>query len=116
MTQIVKPLYYLQTYTLTPDFVGKQYKFVVHFMKRSVCRLYEVRWKDDRYAVPYLKRLVAGFPLRLSGFEAKSGHVGFVVDKVALRHFFPSTSVSPADSHSTDCSTFIIIYHPGLVQ
>jgi hypothetical protein len=28
----------------------------------------------------------------------------------------PSTSVSPAISHSTDCSTFIIIYHPGLVQ
>jgi hypothetical protein len=30
--------------------------------------------------------------------------------------FSPSTSVSPANSHSTDCSTFIIIYHPGLAQ
>jgi hypothetical protein len=31
--------------------------------------------------------------------------------------FSPSTSVSPANSHSTDCATFIIIiYHPGLVQ
>jgi hypothetical protein len=34
--------------------------------------------------------------------------------------FFPSTSVSPGNSHSTGCSTFIIIitttYHPGLVQ
>jgi hypothetical protein len=29
--------------------------------------------------------------------------------------FFPSTSVSPANSYSTDCST-IIIYHQGLVQ
>jgi hypothetical protein len=29
--------------------------------------------------------------------------------------FSPSSSVSPANSHSTDCST-IIIYHPGLVQ
>jgi hypothetical protein len=28
---------------------------------------------------------------------------------------FLSTSVSPANSHSTDCSTFII-YHPWLVQ
>jgi hypothetical protein len=28
--------------------------------------------------------LVAGFPPRRSGFEAGSGHVGFVVDKVAL--------------------------------
>jgi hypothetical protein len=36
-----------------------------------------------------------------------------------LGRFSPSTSVSPANSHSTDCSTFIIIiivYHPGLVQ
>jgi hypothetical protein len=30
--------------------------------------------------------------------------------------FSSSTSVSPSNSHSTDCSTFIIIYHPGLVQ
>jgi hypothetical protein len=29
--------------------------------------------------------------------------------------FSPSTSVSPADSRSTDCSTFIM-YHPSLVQ
>jgi hypothetical protein len=28
----------------------------------------------------------------------------------------PSTSVSPANSHSTDYSTLIIIYYPGLVQ
>jgi hypothetical protein len=34
--------------------------------------------------------------------------VGFVVDKVA--------SFSPANSHSTDCSTIIISYHLGLVQ
>jgi hypothetical protein len=30
--------------------------------------------------------------------------------------FSPSTSVSPVNSHSTVCSTFIIIYHPGLAQ
>jgi hypothetical protein len=28
--------------------------------------------------------LVADFPTRRLGFEPKSGHVGFVVDKVAL--------------------------------
>jgi hypothetical protein len=46
-----------------------------------------------------------------------SGHVGFMADKVALGQvsseylgFFPT-----ANSHSTDCSAFII-YHPGLVQ
>jgi hypothetical protein len=42
--------------------------------------------------------------------------VGFVVDKVVLGRFLPRTSVSPANSHSTDRSTFIIIYHPGLVK
>jgi hypothetical protein len=30
--------------------------------------------------------------------------------------FSPSTSVSPANSHSTDCSTITVIYHLGLVQ
>jgi hypothetical protein len=41
--------------------------------------------------------------------------VGFVVDKVALGQIFSEYFGSPANSHSTDCSTFII-YHPGLVQ
>jgi hypothetical protein len=35
-----------------------------------------------------LKRLVAGFPPRRPGFYPRSGHVGFVVDKVALRQVF----------------------------
>jgi hypothetical protein len=30
--------------------------------------------------------------------------------------FLKSTSVSPANSHSTDCSTIIIVYQLGLVQ
>jgi hypothetical protein len=34
----------------------------------------------------------------------------FVVDKVALGQ------ISTANSYSTDCSTIIIIYDPGLVQ
>jgi hypothetical protein len=44
--------------------------------------------------------------------------VGFVVDKVALGQAFSEYSVSSANSHSTDCSTIIIIiiYHLGLVQ
>jgi hypothetical protein len=42
--------------------------------------------------------------------------VGFVVDKVALGQIFPEYFGSLANSHSTDCSTFIIIYHPGLEQ
>jgi hypothetical protein len=35
-------------------------------------------------------------------------HVGFVVDKVALGRFSPSTSVSLANHHSTDFSIIII--------
>jgi hypothetical protein len=30
--------------------------------------------------------------------------------------FSPSTSVSPANLHSTNSSTIAITYHPGLVQ
>jgi hypothetical protein len=55
-------------------------------------------------------------PTVAAGFEPGSGRVGFVVEKVALEQvFFPSTSVSPANLHSTNCST-IIIYHLRLVQ
>jgi hypothetical protein len=35
-----------------------------------------------------LKRLITGSPPRWPGFERGSGHVGFVVDKAALRQFF----------------------------
>jgi hypothetical protein len=42
--------------------------------------------------------------------------VGFAVDKVAMGQVSFGTSASPANSHSTDCSTFIIIYHLGLIQ
>jgi hypothetical protein len=34
-------------------------------------------------AVPQLRRLVAGFPLRRPGFEYRLGHVGYVVNIVA---------------------------------
>jgi hypothetical protein len=39
-------------------------------------------------AVPELRRLVSGFPQRQPGLEPGSGHVGFVVDKVALGQVF----------------------------
>jgi hypothetical protein len=51
----------------------------------------------DYCAVPWLKRLVAGLSPRRPGFAPGSIHVGFVVDKVALGRFPPSTSVSPAN-------------------
>jgi hypothetical protein len=41
------------------------------------------------WPVPQLRRLVAGFPpRRRPGFDPRSDHVGFVVDKVALGQVF----------------------------
>jgi hypothetical protein len=40
-------------------------------------------------AVPWLRRLVAGLPLRRPGLDPGSVHVGFVVDKAALGQVFP---------------------------
>jgi hypothetical protein len=41
-----------------------------------------------KMAVPQIRRLVAGFPLRLPGLEPGSRHVGFAVNKAALVHAF----------------------------
>jgi hypothetical protein len=60
--------------------------------------------------------LAAGFSQRQPGFNPRSGNVRFVVDRVVLEHVSPSTSVSPANCHSTDLPTFIAIYHMWLVQ
>jgi hypothetical protein len=64
----------------------------------------------------YLKRLVAGFPLRRLGFDPGSGQVGFVVDKVALGHVSSEYFGFPAYLRSTNCSTITLTYHLGLVQ
>jgi hypothetical protein len=57
--------------------------------------------------VPQLRRLVAGFPPLWSGFDPRSGHMGFVVDRMALgadflRVFrFPlSILIRPTTPHS----------------
>lgn len=49
-------------------------------------------------------RLVAGFPPWRPGFDLRSCHEEFVVDKVTLHRLPPSTSASPPSSHSTNCS------------
>jgi hypothetical protein len=55
-------------------------------------------------------------PTARPGFDPGSGQVGFVVVKVALGRISPSTSVSPDNLHSTNCSTITLTYHLGLVQ
>jgi hypothetical protein len=42
--------------------------------------------------------------------------VRFVVEKVALEQVFSEYLISLANSHSTDFSTIIIIYYPGVVE
>jgi hypothetical protein len=66
-------------------------------------------------AVPYLKRFVVCFPPQRPGFVPRSGHVGFVVDKVALGQVFSKYFGFPSKLSFHRLSTFII-YHPGLEQ
>jgi hypothetical protein len=56
--------------------------------------------------------LVGGFQPRRPAFEPGSGHVGFVVDKAAQRHFFSEYLRFP-------CQAFhrlLYTHHPGPVQ
>jgi hypothetical protein len=45
-------------------------------------------WNYAVIAVPYLRHLVTDFPPRRPRFEPRSGHVGFVVEKMVLRQVF----------------------------
>jgi hypothetical protein len=65
---------------------------------------------EPQVTLGLLKRLVADFPPRRPGFNPKSTHVRFVVDKVALGQ------VSPVNLYATNCSTITLIYHLGQVQ
>jgi hypothetical protein len=77
--------------------------------------------------VPYTKfKIMTGLRHSLGGKSLASHHggpgsiPGQVMWDLQWRkwqwgRFYLSTSVSPANSHSTDCSAVIIVYHPGLV-
>jgi hypothetical protein len=89
--------YWLLVYT--------QYRYKRQRPRRSISQLCETEtWRHIRHtlalsssvsikihdlmAMSYLRRLVAGLPQRRLGFEPTSGHVGFMVDKVALGQVF----------------------------
>jgi hypothetical protein len=76
--------------------------YVGYVQALSVPSLYIVEWYDDGRV---LRRLVVG---------SSPGHVIWDLwwTKWHWGRFSPSTERSPANSHSTDCST-LIIYHPG---
>jgi hypothetical protein len=68
---------------------------------------------NEEFAVPWLRRLVAGFPPLRPGFDSGSVHVGFVVDKVALGQVFPpSTSVFPCQFHFTGATLLVKMKKP----
>jgi hypothetical protein len=81
---------------------------------------YVNQWLCDRcilniclMAVPYLKQLVAGFPLQQPGF-ASGSHVGFVVAKAALGPVFSEYFGFPCQS---SFHQFLLHHnHPGLAQ
>jgi hypothetical protein len=58
-------------------------------MEPQVLLLYSQEPITGRYAVPWLRQLVAGLSSRSPGFVSGSIHVGFMVDKVALGQVFP---------------------------
>jgi hypothetical protein len=62
--------------------------YVLEEHTTSICRVEEKLKQDVTTSVPYLKRLVAGFPPRRPGFEHRSSRVGFVVVRVALGQIF----------------------------
>jgi hypothetical protein len=65
-------------------------KFSSSFIEITQCLNTETNRLSLRWemAVPSLRRLVDGFPQRGPWFETTSGHVGFVVDEVALGQDF----------------------------
>jgi hypothetical protein len=51
---------------------------------------------------------VTGFPLWQAWSNPRSGHAGFVMDKMVLRLvFFINISLAPANFHFTNCSLLI---------
>jgi hypothetical protein len=49
-------------------------------------------------AVPQIGQLVVGFPPWRTGFEAGSGHAGFVVDKAAMGQVFSKSFGLPCQA------------------
>jgi hypothetical protein len=53
-------------------------------MKRSLFPWGQRKTVTNKYGRAIVRRLLAGLPPRRPGFQVRSGHMGFVVDKVAL--------------------------------
>jgi hypothetical protein len=68
-------------------------KKYVRLSYMDICSGYKIKWCIILTVISHInlncmKRLVAGFPPRWTGFNPGSGQVGFVVDKVASGQVF----------------------------
>lgn len=70
--------------------------------------LLSFNWCPAHFVV---QSVVTGFQPQWTRFNARSGHMWFVMDKWHWSRFHLITSVSPACYHFTAC--FIFIYHQG---
>jgi hypothetical protein len=93
--------------------------------KHTVQRMHEeagnVRKDKEQYTSVVGRAIAQAVSRSLSTAAAWDSSPGLVMwdlwwTKWRQGRFSPSTSVSPANLHSTNCSTIILIYHLGLVQ
>jgi hypothetical protein len=81
----VMDTYFMNSKSTFEVFLNTDY---LYYITQQKCRkLSNVNLYVER-AVPYLRRLFTDSPLWRTGFDPWSGHVGFVVDKVALWQVF----------------------------
>jgi hypothetical protein len=78
--------------------------------------VFPVRYELNSYILFRRNSAFKGLILNILHDNKKKGHVGFVVDEVALGQVFSSTSLSSANSHSTDFSKIINNVFPRLIQ
>jgi hypothetical protein len=61
---------------------------ILNVLENTAPPLQYAETNSIHWAVPWLRRLIAGLSRRRSGFDPGSVHVGYVVDKMALGQVF----------------------------
>ena len=69
---------------------------------KQTVKLAETCTRSPRGVVPWLRRLVAGLSLRISGFDPRSVHMSFVVDRVELERYKLQYCSVPCQYHFTN--------------
>jgi hypothetical protein len=87
-------------------------KIVYAFLLRA-CYIFRLLQPPCRAIAQAVSRRL---PTAAARVRAQFRSFEILVGKVVLSQVFPSTSDPLTSCYFTDCSTLIIIYHPGLVQ